>query len=34
MGKKRRNFKKDSIRFALVPGKDKDGNPVNLYKPI
>ena len=33
MGKKKFN-KKKSVRFALVPGVDENGNPANTFKPI
>ena len=33
MGKKKFD-KKGTVRFTLVPGKDENGNPVNLFKPV
>jgi hypothetical protein len=34
MHKNKKFNKKKAVRFVLVPGRDENGNPVNMFKPV
>lgn len=34
MGKHKKFNKKQAVKFELIPGKDENGNPTVMFKPV